>query len=96
MAASAEVINNIVVGLSRDLFVKQSTQFKDQYVVNGALTPVEGIPSLVYNDILPHHPLFVSNVKLEYIVTDLDTLDLHADREIKVSVEFQTEKIGQL
>jgi hypothetical protein len=91
--ATAETISNIVLSIGDKLHEKQKLIHASRYITqDDKLTSVVGMPSLALSDVLPFHPLFVSSVKIEYTIMDAISMDINPTSDIKVSVEFQSEK----
>jgi hypothetical protein len=93
---TTDVVTKVALDLSDVLFEKQVEMFNERYMLGQETTQtthrhVDGMPTLLYSDLFPHRPLFVSSVKMDYVV-DAATLVMTAANTIKISVEFQVEK----
>jgi hypothetical protein len=93
-----EIVTNIVLSLSNQLYEKQKSLLASRYLddTSKELLKVPGLPSVVLSDVLPFHPLFVSSVKLDYTIDNEKITQAHSVREIRVCVEFKADKSNRL
>ena len=98
MSSTEEMITNIVLGLSNQLYTEQKSILASQYIddTSKELLTVPGMPSVVLSDLLPFHPLFVSSVKLDYKIDNEKIMQADSVRDIKISVEFKSDKGNRL
>ena len=97
MSITEAMITKIVLGLSDQLYNEQKNTLASRYIVkDNELAKVPGMPSLVWSDILPFHPLFIASVKLDYMIDNEKKLQYESIRDIRVSVEFKSEKPTKL
>ena len=98
MPSPEKIVTNIVLNLSDQLYESQKKLLASRYTdKSGKLLTVPGLSSVILSDVLPFHPLFVSSVKLDYIIDNekiMQTVD--SVRDIRVSVEFKSDKNNRL
>jgi hypothetical protein len=90
-------MNQIVLDITKYMHEQQYEAYRERYLqTDGTPRIVEGVPSLLVSDILPHRQLYVSSVKMSYTVTNSADQDVVPDKDIQVVIEFQTQQTKQL
>ena len=89
VSAAITTINTLLRNMSEDLHIRQRQWYMDHYDANA----IVGTNNTVrLDDIIPYRNMYIASTKMEFLVSPdmkLGTAD------IRVSIEFQTEKPGR-
>ena len=98
MSTTEQMVTDIALALSDHLYKEQKSILASRYLddTSKELLVVPGMPSVVLSDILPFHPLFVSSVKLDYTIDNEKRMHADSARDIRISVEFKSDKPTRL
>ena len=90
-------MNQIALDITEYMHDRQYEAYRARYLqMDGSPRTVEGVPGLLVSDILPHRQLYVSSVKMSYIISNSAEQDVLPDKDVQVSIEFQTQQTKQL
>jgi hypothetical protein len=98
MSTTEEMVTDIALALSNHLYKEQKKILNSRYIddTTNELLVVQGLPLVALSDILPFHPLFVSSVKLDYTIDNEKIKQADSARDIRISVEFKSDKPTRL
>jgi hypothetical protein len=90
-------MNQIVLDITEYMHDQQYKAYRTRYLeLDGTPRTVDGVPGLLVSDILPHRQLYISSVKMSYIVSNTAEQDVAPDKDVQISIEFQTQQTKQL
>ena len=89
VSTAVATINTLIRDMSDDLHTRQRKWYMDHYDANG----IVGTSNTVrLDDIIPYRNMYIASTKMEFVVSS----DLKLGTpDIRVSIEFQTEKPGR-
>ncbi len=90
LATAVATINTLIRSMSDDLHTRQRQWYMDHYDANEIVGKHNNTVRL--DDIIPYRNIYIASTKMEFVVSP----DLKLGTpDIRVSIEFQTEKPGR-